>query len=146
MTNQFFVDNFKKKVPLDKISVSKENLGTIPGFLFTSYWVPRTLKTLSLHDCSIKSISNEITMLSVLKNLNLSKNQLQEIPDFFSELHSLKSIDFSSNQISEIPEFFTNLTKLKLLNVIDNPLETIPNCILHHSANFIHHNVNLTAK
>ena len=59
---------------METITLNSENIEEIPKFVFSSFWLPRILKNLSLQSCKIKEIPEDISTLSVLEQLNLSGN------------------------------------------------------------------------
>lgn len=124
---------FKLEPPFqgfEKISLSKEQFTDIPSFIFESFWVPRYLKELSLQECGLESVTENIVNLNHLEYINLSRNNIAKLPDFLGSMNNLEIFDLSYNQLSELPPSIKDLKKLQELNLIENKFTSFPDVLL----------------
>ena len=67
---------------------------------------PSGLKTLTIHQCSLKKVDSRILQLRHLTKLDLSHNHLQDLPENFAGVPLLAELVLSDNQIAVIPRAF----------------------------------------
>ncbi|NCO00411.1 MAG: GNAT family N-acetyltransferase [Epsilonproteobacteria bacterium] len=79
---------------------------------------------LDLSGNGLKSIPENIGMLSKLISLNLSNNKLQELPDSLSKLSNLSNLDLRRNAFENFPAVIGKLS-LKSLNLSSNKIADI---------------------
>ncbi|MFW9864721.1 MAG: leucine-rich repeat domain-containing protein [Candidatus Thorarchaeota archaeon] len=87
------------------------------------------VKTLSLYDCKLTFIPEEIGNLYSLQKLFLIRNKLTNLPESLANLQSLQFLDLSENQFSVFPEPVTKLLSLQVLFMNDNQLVSLSNSI-----------------
>jgi len=73
---------------------------------------------LSLNNCNLTKIPDEIQFMETLGSLDLSNNNITTVPDFLTNLPRLKILNLSNNKIQSLPDFSprTLITKLDLSN------------------------------
>ena len=77
-------------------------------------------KNLTLDNCRLKSIPEEVRGFVKLRNLSLFNNQINELPDFISDLKHLISLNLSNNEIIIFPENLKGNTYVKYLYLKEN--------------------------
>lgn len=77
----------------------------------------KTLTSLTLTCCHIRSIPSNIKQLKLLKYLNLKANGLEILPEEIGELTQLKEIYLSHNSIRSLPSTLNQLAHLEKLNI-----------------------------
>jgi len=93
--------------PLKKIILP---LGTIPA----------SLKFLTIKNCGLETLPEEISMLGGLKELFLPGNKLSELPYSFCELANLKRLNIDSNQFFTFPNVIKKMPHLKSVSADHN--------------------------
>lgn len=78
------------------------------------------LKSLTIKDCGLKSLPEEIAMLLQLNEMNLSGNTLKNLPFAFIELKKLKRLNLDYNQFQNFPDFIKKMPKLSHLSIDHN--------------------------
>lgn len=101
-----------------------ENLKIIETPL-TSFILPlghsaAPIKSLTIKDCGLKSLPEEISMLWQLGELNLSGNNLTKLPFAFIDLRNLKRLNLDSNKFSVFPDSIKKMTALSHLSIDNN--------------------------
>lgn len=103
---------------------SLENLKIIETPL-TTFFLPlghsaAPLKSLTIKDCGLKNLPEEISMLWQITELNLSGNNLTKLPHSFIDLRNLKRLNLDSNQFSVFPDSIKKMTSLSHLSIDSN--------------------------
>lgn len=78
------------------------------------------LTSLTVKDCALSKLPEEISMLEHLTELNLSGNQLDKLPVSFIELKKLKRLNLDQNAFSKFPDFIKKMTSLGHLSIDGN--------------------------
>ncbi len=79
---------------------------------------------------SSKHIPESIVNLSELKSLNLHQNSLKSLPESIRKLKNLIKIDLSSNRFETLPNWLSDLPNLKRINLYSNRLKSAPDCVV----------------
>ena len=82
----------------------------------------KNLSDLSLRECRLTYIPNNIENLKKLRKLNLSENRLKELPASMRFLTELEVLDISQNRFVEFPYVVLELKNLKTLSLNFNSL------------------------
>ncbi len=85
---------------------------------------PEDIIRLDLSGNSLKSIPENISLLSNLLVLNVANNKLTSLPESMRYLHNLRNIDIRRNSFEELPEFISFLS-LRSLNAAGNKIKDI---------------------
>lgn len=80
----------------------------------------RSLKSLSLLQCEIDVLPDELWLLDQLEDLNLAQNRLVELPNQFERLDKLKSLHLSGNRLETLPESLLRNKRISILYLGDN--------------------------
>jgi len=78
------------------------------------------LKFLTLKDCKLSTLPEEIGMFSELEELNLSGNTLSELPYSMRDLKNLRRLNLDSNNFVNFPDLIKNLPRLHHLSIDNN--------------------------
>lgn len=78
------------------------------------------VKSLTIKDCALKSLPEEISMLDLLYEMNLSGNELTRLPESFIDLKNLKRLNLDKNHFKAFPDFIKKMTKLTHLSIDGN--------------------------
>jgi Leucine-rich repeat (LRR) protein len=78
------------------------------------------LKSLTIKDCGLKSLPEEISMLWQLTEMNLSGNNLSKIPFSFIDLRNLRRLNLDGNQFSVFPDNIKKIPSLSHLSIDNN--------------------------
>jgi len=84
---------------------------------------------LNLSRLYIKSLPEEIGVLTSLKTLNVGGNQLKTLPNNIGNLTSLEVLQVSSNQLTTFPDRMGDLTSLQWFYYSSNKLNSLPDKI-----------------
>lgn len=87
--------------------------------------LPLTLKCLSMCNCSLSSIPEEIYALLNLTELYLIDNGIKKITAGIGSLKELKFLNLGDNNIYEISPYFAKLEKLECLSFNNNPIKIV---------------------
>lgn len=82
--------------------------------------VAAPLKFLSIKGCGLKTLPEEISMLTELAELHLPNNELSVLPYSFRELKKLKRLNLDSNNFSVFPDFIKKMPQLGHLSIDNN--------------------------
>ena len=88
--------------------------------IYYGHW--KQLKILSLNDCGIEKIGEEIVHLSSLEELYLSSNQIAEFPNVMESLRKLSILILDKNKLKKLPKSIEYLICLKKLSVNYNSI------------------------
>jgi hypothetical protein len=78
------------------------------------------LKSLTIKDCGMKALPEEISMLWQLTELNLSGNELSKLPFSFIDLRNLRRLNLDANNFSTFPDDIKKMTALSHLSIDNN--------------------------
>lgn len=78
------------------------------------------LKFLTLKNCALKALPEELSMLTHLSELTLPQNALKELPRSFYELQNLKRLNLDSNEFEIFPDAFKRMPRLTHLSIDGN--------------------------
>jgi len=84
------------------------------------------LENLTLFECGLTEIPEEIGSLINLKQFIIELNQVKSLPDSITQLTNLELLYLGHNEISELPEDFGNLKSLGTLDIRYNSLRSLP--------------------
>jgi len=79
------------------------------------------IKFLTLKNCHLSEIPQEISILENICELNLSGNNLRELPESFSLLKNLKRLNLDQNHFSLYPKVLTTMPHLSHVSLDGNP-------------------------
>lgn len=103
---------------------SLENLKIIDTPL-TTFLLPlghaaAPLKSLTIKDCGLKHLPEEISMLWQLTEINLSGNNLSKIPYSFIDLRNLRRLNLDGNDFTAFPDSIKKIPSLTHLSIDNN--------------------------
>lgn len=78
------------------------------------------LKSLTIKDCSLKSLPEEISMLWQLQDMNLSGNKLNSLPRSFIDLRNLRRLNLDNNDFMKFPDEIKKMRALSHLSIDRN--------------------------
>lgn len=81
---------------------------------------PAPVKSLTIKDCGLKTLPEEISMLWQLTEMNLSGNSLDSLPKSFIDLQNLRRLNLDSNQFSRFPDDIKKMPGLGHLSIDHN--------------------------
>lgn len=106
------------KLPaLENLKIIETPLTT---FLLPVGQAPAPVKSLTVKDCSLKSLPEEISMLWQLNEMNLSGNNLKTLPKSFIDLKNLRRLNLDSNHFSVFPDDIKKMPALGHLSIDHN--------------------------
>lgn len=112
---------------LSEISVSWEDLPTLPDILFDDNPASAEINSLNLVGLGLERISERVGQtFTSLKALKLDSNKIQRIPDNICQLPELHDISAVSNQIDKLPFNIGLLANLRNLSLPNNRLQGLP--------------------
>ncbi len=103
---------------LENLKVIDTPLGT---FILPLGNVPSPLKSLTLKNCGLTELPEEISLLMHLLELNLSGNGLMELPVGFTDLRDLKRLNLDHNHFKQFPDLIKKMPALSHLSIDRNP-------------------------
>jgi len=118
-------DALKNPDDVYRLKLKRVKLDSLPVDIFKL----TNLRELSINNCKLQVINENINQLSHLYYLDVSKNKLVSLPDQLFELKNLKILIISRNRIDRLPENIGNAAQLELLDAWDNPLYVLPESI-----------------
>lgn len=86
----------------------------------------KNLAQLSVNNNYLKSVPDEICLLSKLTELHMANNQLTVLPRSIGLLTNLSKLYLSRNQLYELPEELCKLRRLMILDVAGNKIQIFP--------------------
>lgn len=89
-------------------------------FLLPIGFASAPLKSLTIKDCCLTSLPEEISVLSDLYELNLSGNQLTGLPRSFTSLSGLKRLNLDQNKFEHFPDPIKSMENLSHLSIDQN--------------------------
>lgn len=78
------------------------------------------LKSLTLKDCGLSHLPEEISILSLLSEINLSGNQLEELPFSIIDLKKLKRMNLDHNLFKFFPDNIKKNSMISHLSIDNN--------------------------
>jgi Leucine-rich repeat (LRR) protein len=103
---------------------SLENLKIIETplkqFLLPLGYAMAPLKSLTIKDCGLEKLPEEISMLNELNEMNLSGNKLTQIPASFEDLIHLKRLNLDHNSFTHFPDVVKKVPALSHLSIDSN--------------------------
>lgn len=78
------------------------------------------LKSLTIKDCHLEKLPEEISMLQEVTELNLSGNKLSRLPSSFTALQNLKRLNLDKNCFSKFPDAIKGMPSLSHLSIDGN--------------------------
>lgn len=104
---------------------SLENLKIIATpqkrFLLPLGFAVAPLKSITIKDCGLENLPEEISMFTSLTEMNLSQNQLSKLPHSFMDLTQLKRLNLDLNEFSKFPDVIKKMPTLSHLSIDSNP-------------------------
>jgi Leucine-rich repeat (LRR) protein len=79
------------------------------------------LKSLTIKNCGLEILPEEIIIFPELTELNLGQNDLSNLPAAFPALTKLKRLNLDQNQFSKFPDLIKTMTTLSHLSIDGNP-------------------------
>jgi Leucine-rich repeat (LRR) protein len=92
----------------------------LKSFILPLGHAPAPVKSLTIKDCSLLALPEEISMLPLLNEMNLSGNELIRLPVSFVELKNLKRLNLDKNHFEAFPDFIKKMSKLTHLSIDGN--------------------------
>lgn len=89
-------------------------------FLLPLGHAPAPMKSLTIKDCGLKTLPEEIGMLESLTEANFSGNNLSALPHGFNDLKFLKRLNLDHNQFVEFPDSIKKMQNLSHLSIDGN--------------------------
>ena len=106
------------KLPrLENLKIIETPLET---FLLPLGLTPAPVKSLTIKDCGLKRLPEEISMLWNLQEMNLSGNSLETLPRSFVDLQQLKRLNLDQNKFSKFPDDIQKIPSLLHLSIDHN--------------------------
>ncbi len=102
---------------LENLKIIETPLDT---FLLPLGFTPAPVKSLTIKDCGLKKLPEEISMLWNLREMNLSGNDLESLPKSFMDLQQLKRLNLDHNHFSTFPDAIKRMPHLKHLSIDHN--------------------------
>lgn len=114
-------DSIKRITSLKEILISDANLYHFPSFICRS----KHLGTVSLINCKIDSMPEDLQWMENLKVLNLEGNNIKEVPGWLRNCKNLEVLILKNNKIDNFSEFLAMMPNLQFLDITNNQL-TLP--------------------
>ncbi len=84
-----------------------------------------SLKSLTMKNCGLGALPEEITIFPELTEMNLSGNDLRHLPQAFVDLKKLKRLNLDQNQFETFPDMIKSMPLLSHLSIDGNPFPQI---------------------
>lgn len=78
------------------------------------------LKSLTVKDCNLQKLPEEISMLTGVTELNLSGNELDKLPASFTSLTNLRRLNLDKNNFLKFPDVIKSMKNLTHLSIDGN--------------------------
>lgn len=114
-------DSIKRIVNLKEIFIADANLYHFPSFICRS----RKIESVTLINCKIDSIPEEVQWMENLKVLNLEGNNIKEVPGWMRNCKKLEVLVLKNNKIDNFSEWLAVMPNLEFLDISGNML-TLP--------------------
>lgn len=92
----------------------------LQSFLLPLGMAPAPIKSLTIKDCGLKVLPEEISMLWQMSEMNLSGNELSKIPKSFVDLKQLKRLNLDHNKFVTFPDDIKKIPSLSHLSIDHN--------------------------
>ncbi len=79
------------------------------------------INSLTIRDCELTHLPEELGLLSSLKEMNLANNNLSALPASFVSLINLKRLNLDQNSFSLFPSVITSMKMISHLSIDQNP-------------------------
>ncbi|KAL5012900.1 hypothetical protein ScPMuIL_011451 [Solemya velum] len=86
----------------------------------------KILRVLDLHNNEIRSLPDDIEVLTSLQVLNVEKNKLSTLPDSICKLVCLQTLNLKGNRLKGLPESLCSLSCLRMLDISMNEISLLP--------------------
>jgi Leucine-rich repeat (LRR) protein len=114
-------DSIKRIVNLKEIVIADANLYKFPSFICRS----RKIESVTLINCKIDSIPEEVQWMENLKVLNLQGNTIKKVPGWMRNCKKLEVLVLKNNKIDNFSEWIAVMPNLQFLDISENQL-TLP--------------------
>ncbi len=78
------------------------------------------MKSLTIKNCDLSDLPEEISMLTQLQEMNLSGNLLSSLPHSFPTLFHLRRLNLDANKFERFPDVIKNMKTLSHLSIDSN--------------------------
>ena len=78
------------------------------------------ISSLTIKDCGLKTLPEEISILTHLNEMNLSGNALSSLPHAFINLKKLKRLNLDHNEFKIFPDLIKNMPHLAHISMDHN--------------------------
>jgi len=95
----------------------------IKTFLLPLGKINAPLKFVSIKDCGLQKLPEEISMFTRLQEFHLPNNELYALPFSFKELHQLKRLNLDSNKFKIFPDAVKSMKTLSHLSIDGNSFD-----------------------
>jgi Leucine-rich repeat (LRR) protein len=92
----------------------------LASFLLPLGNAPAPLKSLTIKNCSLKKLPEEISMLWQIQEMNLSGNDLDNLPYSFMDLKNLRRLNLDHNEFRKFPDEIKRNPSLQHLSIDHN--------------------------
>ncbi len=89
----------------------------------------KSILGLSLYNCRLESIPQEIFNLEAIKTLYLRRNCIKILPSMIGFLNNIEELILSINEIETVPQSIGLLNELKVLMLDSNKIRSLPETI-----------------
>lgn len=79
------------------------------------------VRSLTIKNCGLTNLPEEISVLSELNELNLTGNKLQALPNSIRDLTKLKRLNLDKNDFSVFPDHIRKNSSLSHVSIDQNP-------------------------
>lgn len=119
-----FRGDFSPLFCLEKLEVLKVLETPIKSLTLPLGLSAMPLKMLTLKDCGLESLPEEISLLSSLVELSLPQNNLTRLPDTFIYLQQLKRLNLDQNAFVRFPDLLKKMPYLTHLSIDGNAFDS----------------------
>lgn len=113
-------NDFSSLLKLPKLTNLKIIETPLNSFLLPLGHTPAPITSLTIKDCGLKSLPEEISILWQLTDMNLSGNHLSDLPFGFIDLNLLKRLNLDSNDFQVFPDLIKRMPALSHLSIDHN--------------------------
>lgn len=78
------------------------------------------IRSLTIKNCGLEILPEEISMLTELSELNLTHNDLSKLPSSFPTLSKLKRLNLDQNKFIKFPDLIKQMKQLSHLSIDSN--------------------------
>ncbi len=107
---------------LKKLDLSQNRIEIIPPEIISF----KSLESLILSGNQLKSLSVQLSFLSLLKELDLNDNPLSEIPKVIFDLKKLRILRLSNTKIEKIDPELERCSELEYFDISNNNVSSLP--------------------